>query len=84
MTLGAGMADAGDHGGVVKRIGKDNAVGQFPAQRLQGGFVGDVARGEDQRRFLAMQIGQFMLEQRMVMVGARDIARTAGAGALKA
>ena len=51
----AGMADAGDHRGVVEGVGVDLAAGQQRAQRLQGRLVGDVARGEDQRRLLAVQ-----------------------------
>ncbi len=81
MTLAAGVADAGDHRGVVQRIGKDRAVGQAAAQGLQRRLVGDVARGEDQRRRLAVQIGQLALEQHVVMVGAGDVARAAGASA---
>ena len=73
------MADALDHRGVVDGVGEDHAAGQHGAQGLQGGLVGDVARGEDQRRLLAVQLGQLALERDVVGVGAGDVARAAGA-----
>ena len=50
-------------------------------ERRNAGLVGDVAGGEDQRRFLAVQVGEFALEldQRMIVAG--DVAGAAGAGA---
>ena len=53
-------------------------------QLLQGGergVVGHIGRGEEQGRFLAMQVGQLALQLDMVMRGAGDIARAAGARA---
>ena len=51
------------------------------AERRQGRLVGDVAGGEQQRRLLAVEVGKLALEQDMVVVGAGDVARAAGAGA---
>ena len=47
---GAGVADAGDHRGVVERVGVELAARQQRAQRLQRRLVGDIARGEDAGR----------------------------------
>jgi hypothetical protein len=53
------------------------------AQRLQRRLVGDVARGEEQRGFLAMQGGELALQFDVhAACGAGDVARAAGAGAL--
>ena len=43
--------------------------------------VGDIGRGEQQRRFLAVQIGELGLELDVIVGGAGDVARAAGAGA---
>src|SRR5262249_29872993 len=37
-------------------------------------------RSEQKRGFLLVKIGQLALEQNMVVIGPRDVARTAGAG----
>ena len=76
---GAGVADAGDHRGVVEGVGIELAARQHRAQRLQRRLVGDIARGEDQRGFLAVQLRQFALERGVQRVGAGDVARAAGA-----
>ena len=57
------------------------AARQHGAERRERGLVGDVARGEDQRRFLAVEVGELALEQHVAVVGAGDVARAAGAGA---
>ena len=54
---------------------------QFARQGRQRRVVGDIARGEDQRRLAAVQIGELALEQQMHMAVAGDVARAAGAGA---
>ena len=79
----AAVADAGDHRGVVQRVGEHQAAGQAGGQGRERRLVGDVARGEDQGRVLAMQAGQFALQLDMQVVGAGDVARAAGAGALR-
>ena len=84
VRTGARVADAGDHRGVVVGVGIELAARQQRAQGLQGGLVGDVARGEDQRRFLAVQRGELALERDVQGVGAGDVARAAGARALGA
>ena len=61
---GAGVADAGDHRGVVQRVGIELAAWQKAAQRLQRGLVGDIARGEDEGRFLVVQPRELALELR--------------------
>ena len=80
---GAGVADAGDHRGVVEGVGIELAAWQQRAQGLQGRLVGDVARGEDEGGFLAVKGGQFALQRGMQRVGARDVARAAGTGTLR-
>ena len=80
-ALGAAVPDALDHRGVVERIGQDHAVRDACRQGAEGGPVGDIAGREDQRVFLAVQIGQFVFQQDMMMVGARNIARAPCPGA---
>ena len=55
--------------------------GMLRGQRAERRPVGDVAGGEQQRRFLAVQVGELALEQHVVVVGAGDVAGAAGAGA---
>ena len=62
MTLAAAVANAGDHRGVVQRIGEGDQAGQDLLQRRQGRLVADIARGEQKRRFLLVPIGQFGFE----------------------
>ena len=82
--FGFGVADAFDHGGVVACVGQDHAVLQTAAQTGQSCPVRDITGGEKKRAFLAVQISQFRLQQQVVVVGARDVARAArtSAGAL--
>ena len=75
-----GLAHAFDHRIVVQRIGQDQAVRNQFCDRRDAGLV-DVARGEQQRGFLAVQIGEFLLELDQWMMGAGNIAGAAGAGA---
>ena len=77
----AAVADAGDHGGVVLLVREDDAAGQQLLQRRQRGVVGDVGGGEQQRRLLAVQVGDLRLELDVVVRGAGDVARAAGARA---
>ena len=79
--FGAGMTDALDHRIMIQRIRIEDTARQLRAQRGQGRHVGDIARGKQQRRFLAVQAGQFLFKKHMVMVGAGDIARATGTGA---
>jgi hypothetical protein len=57
---------------------------QFARQGRQCRVVGDIARGEDQRRVSLVQVGELALQQEMDMVVPRDIACAAGAGANRA
>src|SRR5258708_11995549 len=51
------------------------------ADGCNAGVVRDVTRGEQQRRLLAVQVGQFLLELHQGMMGSGDVAGAAGAGA---
>jgi hypothetical protein len=66
---------------VVELVGEDHAVRHQPRDGGDCGFVGHEPRREHQRRFLAVEIGERTLEFDQRMRGARNVARTAGAGA---
>ncbi|QDL02687.1 hypothetical protein IHMA87_02403 [Pseudomonas paraeruginosa] len=72
-------ANAVDDGGVVQLIADHHAVGDAPQQALEGGIIGAEAGGEDQRRFLAVPVGQASFQAGIHLVRATDIARSAGA-----
>jgi len=73
----AAMPDAGDHGGVVQLVGEDDQAGHDPLQRRQGRLVGDIARGEQQGRFLAVQVCEFGFELDVMVGRAGDVPRAA-------
>ena len=77
----AGAAHALDHRGVVERVGQDQAVRQQLGDRRDRRLVGDEAGREDERRFLAVQVGELGLELDQRVVGAGNVARAAGADA---
>jgi len=52
--LAAAVADAGDHRCVVLFVGEDDAAGQQALQRGERRVVGNVGRGEKQRRRLGV------------------------------
>jgi hypothetical protein len=79
--LGAAVADAGDHRGVVALIREHDHARQFARQGRQCRVVGDIARGKDQCCVAAVQIGELSLELEMHMAVAGDVARAAGTGA---
>ncbi len=81
LPLGMRLTHAFDHRIVVQGIRQDQAVRHQPGDRGNTGLVGDIAGGEDQRRFLAVQVGKLALEldQRVIIAG--DVAGAAGAGA---
>jgi hypothetical protein len=81
LLVGPAVTDALDHRGVVHLVRQHHAARQLGRECRQRGQIRDVARGEQQRRFLAVQLGQFALQQHVVMVGARDVAGAPGAGA---
>ena len=55
-------------------------TGQRLGQREQGGVVGHVARGEEQRARLLVQVGQLALQLLVEQRVAGDVAGPAGAG----
>ena len=75
------LADALDHRIVVVGVGQDQAVRDELGDGRDAGLVRDVAGGEDQRRLLAVQVGEFALERDQRMIGAGDVAGAARAGA---
>ena len=79
--LAARVADARDHRGVVEFVRIDDAARQHLGQRRQRRFVRDIARREEQRAFLAVQVGKLALQVDMVMRVAADVARAARTGA---
>ena len=81
LLLAVRLTHAFDHRVVVQGIRQNQAVRHQPGQRGNAGLVGDVAGGKDQRRFLAVQIGEFALELDQRVIGAGDVAGAAGAGA---
>ena len=66
----------------LKRVGEDHRAGQPRAEGAEGRPVRDVARGEQQRRRLAVQVGELALQQHVLVGGAGDVAGAAGAGAV--
>ena len=79
--VGAGMADAFDHRGVVLFVRQDHRVRDLAAEGRQRRPVRDVARGEEQSAFLAVQVGKFLFQKDVVVGRARDVAGAARAGA---
>src|SRR6267154_1535437 len=69
-----------DHRIVIERIGQDQAVRKEPGHRRDARMVGHVARRENERRFLAMEIRKLGLQLHQRPVCTRDVARSAGAG----
>ena len=65
----------------LPRVRQDDAARHARRQRAERRPVGDVAGGEQQRGFLAVQVGELLLQQHVIVVGARDVAGAAGAGA---
>src|SRR3981081_4351207 len=81
LALAAGLTDAFDHRIVVERVRQDQAIWYELADGRNTGLVRDIARGEQQRPLLAVQIGQLLLELHQGMMRARDVAGAAGASA---
>ncbi len=77
----ARIADARDHAGVVQLVGKDDAAGQQFRKRRQRRVIGDIARSEQQGRFLVVKVGKLAFQFYMVMRVAADVPRAAGTGA---
>ena len=64
-----------------QRVRQDQAVRQQLGDGRNAGLVRHVARGEHQRRLLAVQVGKLGLQFNQRMIGAGDIARAARARA---
>ena len=79
LPLGAAVADALDHRRVVLLVGEHHAAGELGGERREAGPVRNVAGGEQQRRFLAVQVGKLALQQHVVVVRSGDVAGAAGA-----
>ena len=75
--LDPAVADAFDHRGVVPGVRQDDAAGQHRGERRERGEVGHVARGEDQRGGLAVELGKLALELDQRVRGARNVAGAA-------
>ena len=77
----AAVLDAGNHRGVVELIREDHAVREELAQGRERGLVRNVARGEEKRAILAVQVGKLRLEFRVIVRVAADVAGAARARA---
>ncbi len=75
----ASRTHAFDHRIVIVRIGQDQAVRKELADRRDARMVGHVARRENERRLLAMQVRKFSFQLDQSPVRARNIARSASA-----
>ena len=84
LLLAAGPAHALDHRVVVELVRQDQAVRHQRGDGRDAGEIGDPARGEDERRLLAVQIGELRLELDDAMVGAGDVAGAARANSVPA
>ena len=84
LLVAARAPDALDHRIVVERVGEDEAIRQQAGDGRDAGEIGDPARGEDERRLLAVQIGELALQHDDRMMGAGNVAGAAGAGAVGA
>ena len=72
----AGMAYALDHGGMVAFIRDNHAIRHASSKRAKARPIRHIARGKEQRRFLAVKRSKFALKQHMLMRCAGNIART--------
>ena len=77
------IANARNHGSVVERNRYDGHARDSSRQCRKRRFVGNKARGEDQRRFAPVQVGNLSFEPQMEMDVAGEIARTAAAGTVR-
>src|SRR5882757_5587091 len=68
-----------DHRIVIERIGQDQAIRKEPGHRRDARMVGHVARSENKRRLLAMEISKLGLQLHQSPIRTRNIARSARA-----
>ncbi|OIQ74659.1 hypothetical protein GALL_436870 [mine drainage metagenome] len=83
VLLAAAAPDALEHRGVVQRVRHDHQTGEQQRQRRKRRVIGDIGRGENQRRFFVVQVGKLCLQPLVIDRGARDIARAARPGACR-
>ena len=81
LLLGAAVADPGDHRGVVVGIRYDHAARHGLPQRAERRLVGDISRGEQERRLGPVEPGELLLKQDVVVGGPRNVAGAARPGA---
>src|SRR5262244_395513 len=79
--LATRLAHALDHRIVVERVRQDQAIRNELGNRRNAGLVRYITGCEDERRFLAVQIGKLTLQRNQRVVGSGDIASAAGSGA---
>ncbi len=66
---------------MVEGVGQDQAIGNELGDGGDAGLIRHIARGEDERGLLAVQVGELALELDERMIGTGNVAGTAGAGA---
>ena len=81
VLLAAAPPDALDHRGMVRLVGEHHQPRHQPLERRQRRIVGDIGGCEQQRRLLAVQLGEFGLELDVIMGGAGNVAGAARARA---
>src|SRR5215510_9679782 len=79
--LATGEADAGDHGIVVERVGKNQAARHELGDGRDTGLVGDIARGKNESGFLPVQVRQLALQFDEGMICSGNVPGAARAGA---
>ena len=76
------VADTLDHRRVVHTVGEDDATGHLAAERRECRIVGDVARAENERRGLAVERSEFLLESKMHLTVTSNVAGPTGTRAV--
>ena len=66
---------------MIELVGEDDTAREELAERRQRGLVRDVARGEKQRRFLAVKRCELFFQLNVEVGVAANVARAAGTGA---
>src|SRR5262249_40839660 len=77
--LATRLAHTLDHRIVIERVGENQAVGNELRDRRYAGQIRYIPRSEDERRVLAVQIGQLPLKLDQGVIGPCNIARAARA-----
>ena len=81
LLLGARALHAFDHRIMIRGVGQNDAIGQKVGDGRDRREIGNPAGGEDERGFLAVQIGELALKLDDGVAGAGNVAGAAGAGA---